>query len=69
MVETAGSSSLALPVDDLLLARLNGTACIVCGKDTGELLPVDHCYTQGSEPASLLGRAVVACPRHARVPG
>ena len=62
-------TTLALPVDGLVLLRLHGKACIVCGVDDVELLPAGHWYTPGREPGSLLGWAVVACPVHAGVRG
>lgn len=63
MADTAASSTLALPVDDALLARLRGTACITCGTTSGPLTAAGHAYT-GTRRGGRLGWPVVACPEH-----
>nr|WP_133995129.1 hypothetical protein [Streptomyces sp. 846.5] len=63
MADTAFLPSLALPVDDLVLARLHGLACIACGRAGVPLSPAGHVYTcDGS--GGLLGWPVAACPEH-----
>jgi hypothetical protein len=63
MADTAASLTLALPVDDALLVRLHGEACITCGTTTGPLTPAGHVYT-GNADEGQLGWSVVACPEH-----
>jgi hypothetical protein len=54
---------LVLPVDDQILERLHGDACITCGTTTGLLTPAGHVYT-GNPDDGQLGWAVTACPEH-----
>ncbi|MHA6759821.1 hypothetical protein [Streptacidiphilus sp. PAMC 29251] len=63
MANTAAPSTLSLPVDDALLVRLHGQACITCGSTTGPLLSAGHAYT-GDGDGSRHGWPVVACPEH-----
>ncbi|MFC1416383.1 hypothetical protein [Streptacidiphilus cavernicola] len=65
MADTATASTLTLPVDDALLVRLHGTACITCGTTTGPLYGAGHVYTAvAAGQDGCLGWAVVACPEH-----
>ena len=59
--------TLALPVDDALLVRLHGEACITCGTTTGPLVPAGHRYTRNGQGGHL-GWAVVACTAHRVAP-
>ena len=43
--------------------QLHGRACIVCGRESDELLPDGHVTTE-DRPGSPLRWAVVACPAH-----
>lgn len=55
------TSTLALPVDESILARLHGKACITCGTTVGDLVPAGHVTTH-SHAGARLGWAVGACP-------
>lgn len=48
-------------------AQLHSLACIVCGRDNGELLPAGHVRTE-VRPGQDLVWAVVGCPEHQSVP-
>ena len=63
MADTAAPLTPALPVDDALLVRLHGEACITCGTTTGPLTPAGHVYTRVVDEGQL-GWAVTACPEH-----
>jgi hypothetical protein len=41
--------------------QLHERACIVCGKDDGELLPAGHVQTEGVD-GNILTWAAAACP-------
>ncbi len=55
--------TLVLPVDDQVLARLHGQACITCGSTASPLAPAGHRYTNTVRDGRL-GWAVVACTEH-----
>jgi hypothetical protein len=63
MADTATSPTLSLPVDDALLVRLHGKACITCGGTTGPLTAAGYVSTRTAD-GGLLPWAVVACTEH-----
>ncbi|MEZ0092872.1 hypothetical protein [Streptacidiphilus sp. EB129] len=67
MADSVSPSTLALPVDDALLARLHGAACITCGTTTAPLTAAVHIYS-GDQDGGRLGWPVAACPKHLGVP-
>ncbi|MEZ0088949.1 hypothetical protein [Streptacidiphilus sp. EB129] len=67
MADSVSPSTLALPVDDALLARLHGEACITCGTIEAPLTAAGHIYT-GDQNGGRYGWPVVACPVHLGVP-
>ena len=59
----APAQSAADPARSPSNAQLHGTACVVCGRTDGELLPRGHVAVEVRPGESLAG-AVVACPEH-----
>lgn len=55
--------ALVAPRTGYTYDQLHGRACIVCGRDDGELLPDGHVTTE-DRPGCPLPWAVAACPSH-----
>ncbi|MEZ0092865.1 hypothetical protein [Streptacidiphilus sp. EB129] len=58
MADSVSPSTLALPVDDALLARLHGAACFTCGTVEASLTAAGRIYT-GDQDGGRLGWPVV----------